>query len=114
MTFLLRVAEHLGDLQDKVEEVAARAGVSARDRLDLRTALAALPWKDRRRLGLVLESVRVGADTPARLTAVGMILKIAGEVWADTPPASEPHPMAAPVGSEPPGGRRPGEKPKSR
>ncbi|HEX2135316.1 MAG TPA: hypothetical protein VHG30_05320 [Microvirga sp.] len=86
MMFSLPVAEHLGELRDKVEEVAERAGVSALDRLDLRTALAALPWKDRRRLGLVLESVRAGADTPARQTAVGMMLKIAGEVWAATPP----------------------------
>ena len=99
MTFSLRVVEHLGDLQGKVEEVAERAGVSARDRLDLRTALAALPWKDRRRLGLVLESVRVGAETPARQTAVGMILKIAGEVWAETPPPSESDRVTAPAGS---------------
>ena len=89
MSFTLRVAEHLSDLQNKVDEVAERAGVSAFDRLDLRTALAALPWKDRRRLGLVLESARVGAETPALLTAVGMLLEIAGEVWAETPPSKD-------------------------
>jgi hypothetical protein len=86
MTFSLRVAEHLSELHDKVEEVAERAGVSALDRLDLRTALAALPWRDRRRLGLVLESARVSAATPARETAVGVMLRIAGEVWSATPP----------------------------
>ncbi len=41
--FSVRVAEHLGELQNKVEEVVERAGVSALDRLDLKTALAALP-----------------------------------------------------------------------
>ena len=86
MTFSLRVAEHLSDLQNKVEEVAERAGVSAFQRLDLRTALAALPWRDRRRLGLVLESARVSAATPARESAVGVMLQIAGEVWSETPP----------------------------
>ena len=89
MTFSVRVAEHLGDLHNKVDEMAERAGVSASDRVDLRTALAALPWKDRRRLGLVLESVRVGADTPALQTAIGILLQIAGEVWSRTPPAAE-------------------------
>ena len=86
MTFSLRVAEHLSELQNKVEEVAERAGVSALDRLDLRTALAALPWRERRRLGLVLESARVGAATPAREAAAGVMLQIAGEVWSETPP----------------------------
>jgi hypothetical protein len=89
MTFSVRVAGHLGDLRNKVEEVAERAGVSAVDRLDLRSALAALPWKERRRLGLVLESVRVSADTTALQTAIGIMLKIAGEVWAEIPPPVE-------------------------
>ena len=89
MSFSVRVAEHLGDLQNKVDEVAERAGVAASDRLDLRTALAALPWKDRRRLGLVLESARVGAMTPALQTAVGVMLQVAGEVWSETPPPNQ-------------------------
>ena len=88
MSYSRRVAEHLCDLQNKVEEVAERAGVSAVDRLDLRTALAALPWRDRRRLGLVLESARVGAATPALQTATSLMLQIAGEVWSETPPYS--------------------------
>jgi hypothetical protein len=97
MTFSVRVAGHLGDLQNKVEEVAERAGVSALDRLDLRSALAALPWKERRRLGLVLESVRVSADTTALQTAVGIMLKIAGEVWAEIPPPVEEPSFSPPL-----------------
>src|SRR5688572_33025170 len=89
MSDIRRVAEHLSELQNKVEEVAERAGVSAVDRLDLRTALAALPWRDRRRLGLVLESARVGAATPALQIAVSLMLQIAGEVWSETPSSSE-------------------------
>ena len=99
MTFSLCVAEHLGDLQNKVEEVAERAGVSALDRLDIRTALAALPWRDRRRIGLVLESARVSAATPARETAVGAMLQIAGEVWSETPPALDEHQETTPMKS---------------
>ena len=83
------VAQHLGDLQAKVEEVAQRAGVSALDRLDLRTALAALPWRDRRHLGLVLESVRAHAASPALRTAIDMMLGLASDVWASTPPPPE-------------------------
>ena len=98
MTFSLRVAEHLSELQNKVEEVAERAGVSALDRLDLKTALAALPWRDRRRLGLVLESARVSAATPAREAAVGVMLQI-GEVWSETPPPLDKQPETMPMKS---------------
>ncbi len=83
------VVQHLSDLQAKVDEVAERAGVSAFDRLDLRTALAALPWRDRRHLGLVLQSVRAHAGSPALQTAIAVMLGIAGEVWAQTPPRTE-------------------------
>ena len=83
------VAHHLGDLQAKVEEVAERAGVSALDRLDLRTALAALPWRERRHLGLVLQSVRAHAAGPALRTAVDVMIALAGEVWARTPPPAD-------------------------
>lgn len=81
------VALHLSALTTKVDEVAERAGVSAAARLDLETALAALPWPDRRRLGLVLESARVGANSEALRTAVEMILRLAADIWARTPPA---------------------------
>jgi hypothetical protein len=85
MSLSVRVVEHLAQLQNKVDEMAERAGVSAYDRLDLRTALAALPWQERRRLSLVLESARVGAETPELETAVGLMLELAGNVWADSP-----------------------------
>ena len=58
MNLSVRVVEHLAQLQNKVDEMAERPGVSAFDRLDLRTALAALPWQERRRLILVLEGAR--------------------------------------------------------
>jgi hypothetical protein len=90
----ISVAQHLGDLQAKVEEVAQRAGVSALDRLDLRTALAALPWRDRRHLGLVLESVRAHAASPALRTAIDLMLGLASDVWARTPPPSDGGPRS--------------------
>ena len=80
------VALHLSALTAKVDEVAARAGVSAFDRLALDTALAALPWPERRRLALVLESARVSADSAALQTAVEMILERAADIWDRTPP----------------------------
>ncbi len=80
------VALHLSALTAKVEQVAERAGVSASDRLSLETALAALPWPERRRLGLVLESARVGAESEFLRTAVGIVLERAARVWATTPP----------------------------
>jgi hypothetical protein len=86
MTLDITVAQHLGDLQAKIDEVAERAGVSALDRLDLRTALAALPWRDRRHLRLVLESVRAHAASPALRTAIALMLGVASDVWASTPP----------------------------
>jgi hypothetical protein len=83
------VALHLSALTAKVDQVAARAGVSASDRLSLETALAALPWSERRRLGLVLESARVGAQSEFLRTAVEMVLERAAKVWATTPPPDQ-------------------------
>jgi hypothetical protein len=83
------VARHLGELQSKIDDYAARAGISSTDRLDLRTTLAALAWTDRRRLGMVLEGVRVHASSPALREAVGVVLRVAAEVWANMPPPSE-------------------------
>ena len=80
------VALHLSTLTAKVDEVAERAGVSASDRQDLDKVLAALPWSERRRLGLVLESARVGAQSEYLRTAVGMILERAAKIWARIPP----------------------------
>ena len=92
MSVDVRVAQHLGDLHAKVEEVAERAGVSAAKRLDVKSALAALPWRERRRLGLVLESVRVHAASPSLNTAVDMMLDLAGDVWAHSPPPQDGDP----------------------
>ena len=86
MSVNVSVAQHLSDLYTKVEEVAERAGVSASDRIDLKTALAALPWRDRRRLGLVLESVRLHGGSESLNTAVDMMLEMAGDIWARSPP----------------------------
>jgi hypothetical protein len=83
------VALHLSALTAKVDEVAERAGVSASDRLSLETALGALPWSERRRLGLVLESARVGAQSEFLRTAVEMVLERAARVWATTPPPDQ-------------------------
>jgi len=80
------VADHLSALTEKVDEIAQRAGVSAVARLDLETTLAALPWPSRRRLGLVLESARVGSSDKAVREAVAVMLALAADVWARTPP----------------------------
>lgn len=83
------VARHLSALAAKVDEIAQRAGVSATDRADLEATLAALPWPDRRRLGLILESARVGTTSEAVQSAVGVMLALAADVWARTPPPVE-------------------------
>jgi hypothetical protein len=80
------VALHLSALTDKVDEVATRAGVSPFDRLDLEGALAALPWRERRRLALILEGTKVSANSEALRTAVDMIHQLASDTWARTPP----------------------------
>lgn len=80
------VAEHLSALTEKIDEIAQRAGVSAVARLDLETTLAALPWPSRRRLGLVLESARVGSSDRAVREAVTVMLDVVADVWARTPP----------------------------
>ncbi|WP_262271888.1 hypothetical protein [Microvirga yunnanensis] len=76
-------------LAAKVDEIAQRAGVSAVARLDLESTLAALPWLDRRRLGLILESARVSTTDEAVREAVAMMLARAAEVWARVPPPNE-------------------------
>jgi hypothetical protein len=83
------VAYHLTELQAKIDKYAAEAGVSALDRLDLRTTLAALSWPDRRHLGIVLGGARALADSPAQQEAISQMLRLATEVWTDTPPPSE-------------------------
>ncbi len=80
------ISYHLSLLNTKIEEVAERAGVSPLARLELETCLAALPWRDRRHLTLILESVRVHANSPALQDAVRMMLGLATEVWAQEPP----------------------------
>lgn len=87
--FSSRVVTHWGELAAKVDEIAERAGVPARDRLAVETTLAALPWRERRRLGLILEGVRVQAVSDDLRTAVDRMLRLAGEVWASEPPTNE-------------------------
>lgn len=80
------ISYHMGLLHTKLDEVAERAGVAPSERLDLETCLAALPWRERRRLALLLESVRVHAMTPGLQDAVRLMLRLAAEVWAKEPP----------------------------
>jgi len=77
---------HLSLLQTKIDEVADRAGVASTARADLETCLAALPWRERRHLTLILESVRVHANSPALQDAVRLMLKLAAQIWAEAPP----------------------------
>jgi hypothetical protein len=83
------IAHHLSALAAKVDEIAWRAGVSTSERLDLEATLAALPWPERRRLGLILESARVSANSEAVRDAVEVMIGLASEVWARTPPPAE-------------------------
>ncbi len=80
------VALHLSALTDKIDEVATRAGVPAFERLDLEGALAALSWRERRCLALILEGTKVSANSEALRTAVEMIHQLASDTWARTPP----------------------------
>ena len=77
---------HLSLLQTKIDQVADRAGVSPIARVDLETCLAALPWRERRHLTLILESVRVHADAPSLHDAVHLMQRLAAQIWADNPP----------------------------
>jgi len=83
------VADYLSVLATKVDEIAQRAGVPAVARLDLETTLAALPWPSRRRLGLILESARVSTNDRGVREAVAVMLDLAADVWARTPPPNE-------------------------
>jgi hypothetical protein len=83
------VGHHLGVLAAKVDELAERAGLPSSTRPDLRASLAALPWRERRRLGLLLEGVRVQAGSEELATAVDLMLSLAGEIWSSTPPPEE-------------------------
>lgn len=78
----------MGELASKIDEIAERAGVPAPDRLTLETTLAALPWRERRRVGLILEGVRVQATSEDLRAAVDRMLDLAGEVWTGGPPRS--------------------------
>jgi len=90
------ISFHLSLLNLKIDEVAERAGVAPSARCDLETCLAALPWRDRRRLKLILESVRVHADSPALRDAVRMMLGLAAQVWAEEPPPDLHHQKSLP------------------
>jgi len=83
------VAHHLSLLAVKVDEFAHRAGLSVAQRSDLTSTLAALPRKDRRRLGLLLESARVSATNEAAHKAVDLMIGLAANLWADTPSSEE-------------------------
>ena len=90
------VARHLSLLATKVDEFAQRAGLSVAQRSDLTSTLAALPWKERRRLGLLLESTRVSTTNEDAQEAVNLMVGLAANIWAGTPypeepPASETH-----------------------
>src|SRR3954469_15797290 len=80
------ISYHFSLLSMKVEEAADRAGLSPSARCDLETCLAALPWRDRRRLTLILESVQGHATLPALQDAVRLMLGLAAQVWAEEPP----------------------------
>ena len=91
------IACPLSALATKVDEIAQRAGVPADARSDLETTLAALPWRDRRRLGLVLESARVSASSDAVRVAVDMMLGLAADIWTRTSPPDERDDGSAPA-----------------
>jgi len=83
------VTRHLSLLAAKVDEVAQRAGLSIVQRSDLTTTLAALPWRERRRLGLLLESTRISTTDEAVLRATQVMLGLAAHIWATTSPPGE-------------------------
>jgi len=76
------VSCHLSLLLQKVDEVAQQAGVSTSSQLDLTSALAELPEPARRRLRLVLESIRANTDSTDLRTAAHRMLTLATKVWS--------------------------------
>jgi hypothetical protein len=80
------ISYHLSVLNAKLDEVAERGGVAPSSCVDLETCLAALPWRERRRLTLLLESVRVHANSPGLQDAVRLMQRLAADVWAEEPP----------------------------
>ena len=84
--FSSKAAVHWGELAAKIDEIAERAGVPAHERPTLDATLAALPWRERRRLWLILEGVRMQAASEDLRAAVDRMLDLAGEVWATNAP----------------------------
>lgn len=84
--FSSKAAAHWGELAAKIDEIGERAGVPAHERSTLEATLAALPWRERRRLGLILEGVRMQAASDDLRAAVDRMLNLAGAVWASAPP----------------------------
>ena len=80
------VAYHLGLIETKVDEIAAREGVPEHKRLGLETTLASLPWPKRRHLALVLQGLSAHSDDPAVRTAVHVVLSAAARVWDERVP----------------------------
>jgi hypothetical protein len=93
------VAHFIGALQAKIEAVAERAGVSARDCLGLERMLAALPWPERRRVSLLLRGAKAQSENPALHRAVDLVFEVASEVW-NTAPEADPTPGEAIVTSQ--------------
>lgn len=79
------VAHFVGALQAKIDEVAERAGVSDPERLSVERMLAALPWRERRRVSLLLKGAKAQSENSALHDAVDLVTTLASEVWKSAP-----------------------------
>ncbi len=82
------VAHFVGALQAKIDELAERAGVSDPERLSMERMLAALPWRERRRVSLILKGAKAQSENSALHDAVDLLAQLASEVWKTTPVSS--------------------------
>ncbi|MBM1172211.1 hypothetical protein [Microvirga arabica] len=75
----------LSAVQSRIEEIADQAGIEGHARLSVDDTLAALPWVLRRRLVLMLQSLKAFSPDPAVRAAADFFQIKAAKIWAAMP-----------------------------
>ena len=72
-------------LTQRLQTMAARAGVADEDCADLQTTLEALPPFSRDRASVMLQGVRAQTGDPCMAFAASYVLNLAAEIWEGEP-----------------------------
>jgi hypothetical protein len=72
-------------LTQRLQTMAARAGVADEDCADLQATLAALPPFSRDRASVMLQGVRAQTGDPGIAFAASYVLNLAAEIWEGEP-----------------------------